>query len=155
MDRDVDRLHRSLVQSAPDAIIYADAPGHIFFWNMGAERIFGFSLSEAIGQSLDIIIPKNLRKRHWDGYHATVLSGTTRYGAGDILAVPALRKDATPLSIEFTILPFLDDAGRIVGIAAILRDVTRRFNELKALRKELASHRQTAQTHPNPAGELR
>jgi PAS domain S-box-containing protein len=153
VDQDVDRLHRALVQNAPDAIIYADAPGHIVFWNTGAERIFGFSSSEAIGQSLDIIIPKNLRNRHWDGYHATVLSGTTRYGAGDILAVPALRKDATPLSIEFTILPFLDDAGRIVGIAAILRDVTRRFNELKALRKELASHRQTAQTRLNTQQE--
>jgi PAS domain S-box-containing protein len=138
MDQDVDELHRALVQNAPDAIIYADAEGRIFFWNTGAERIFGFSSSEAIGQSLDIIIPENLRKRHWDGYHTTVLSGATRYGAGDILAVPALRKDATPVSIEFTILPFLDDAGRIVGIAAILRDVTRRFNELKALRKKLA-----------------
>jgi PAS domain S-box-containing protein len=104
-----------------------------------AERIFGFSPSEAIRQSLDIIIPENLRKRHWDGYHATVLSGLTRYGAGDILAVPALRKDANPLSIEFTILPFLDDTGRIVGIAAVLRDVTKRFKELKELRKALAS----------------
>jgi PAS domain S-box-containing protein len=146
MGQDADRLHRTLVQNAPDAIIYADSQGHIFFWNTGAERIFGFSSSDAIGQSLDIIIPENLRKRHWDGYHATVLSGRTRYGAGDILAVPALRKDATAVSIEFTILPCLDNAGRIVGVAAILRDVTRRFNELKALRKELASHRQTAQT---------
>jgi PAS domain S-box-containing protein len=143
----VDGLHRTLVENAPDAIIYADAKGRIFFWNTGAERVFGFSSSEAIRQSLDIIIPANLRKRHWDGYHATVLSGTTRYGAGDILAVPALRKNATPVSIEFSILPFLDDAGRIVGIA-ILRDVTRRFNELKALRKELATHRQTEQTRP-------
>jgi PAS domain S-box-containing protein len=151
--QEVDRLHLILVQNAPDAIIYADAMGRIFFWNTGAERIFGFSSNEAIGQSLDIIIPKNLRKRHWDGYQATVLSGTTRYGAGDILAVPALRKDATPVSIEFTILPFLDDAGRIVGIAAMLRDVTRRFNELKALRKELASHRQTAQTRPTTQQE--
>ena len=146
MSQDADRLHRTLAQNTPDAIIYADSQGHIFFWNTGAERIFGFSSNDAIGQSLDIIIPETLRKRHWDGYHATVLSGRTRYGAGDILAVPALRKDDTPVSIEFTILPFLDDAGRIVGVAAILRDVTRRFNELKALRKELASHRQTARS---------
>ena len=150
MSQDVDRLHRTLVQNAPDAIIYADAKGRIFFWNTGAGRIFGFSASEAIGQSLDIIIPENLRKRHWDGYHATVLSGTTRYGAGDILAVPALRKDAAPVSIEFTILPFLDDVGRIVGVAAILRDVTRRFNELKALRKELVSSQQTAHSRNPP-----
>lgn len=134
-------MHLLLVQNAPDAIIYADAKGRIFFWNAGAERIFGFSPREAIGQSLDIIIPKNLRKRHWQGYDATILSGTTRYGAGNILAVPALRKDLSAVSIEFTIFPFLDDKGRIVGIAAILRDVTQRFNELKALRKELASTR--------------
>lgn len=134
-------MHLLLVQNAPDAIIYADAKGRIFFWNAGAERIFGFSPREAIGQSLDIIIPENLRKRHWQGYDATILSGTTRYGAGNILAVPASRKDLSAVSIEFTIFPFLDDKGRIVGIAAILRDVTKRFNELKALRKELASTR--------------
>ena len=139
MSEDIDRLHRTLVRDAPDAIIYADACGRIFFWNAGAERIFGFPPGEVIGQSLDIIIPENLRQRHWDGYRETVRSGRTRYGTRDVLAVPALRKDATPISIEFTILPFLDDGGRIVGIAAILRDVTRRFNELKALRKELAS----------------
>lgn len=146
MTQEVDRLHLTLVQNAPDAIIYADAKGRIVFWNAGAERIFGFLPSEAIGQSLDIIIPENLRKRHWQGYDATILSGTTRYGAGNILAVPALRKDLSTVSIEFTIFPFLDDKGRIVVIAAILRDVTTRFNELKALRKELASTR-----HPTPS----
>jgi PAS domain S-box-containing protein len=134
-------LHLILVRNAPDAIVYADAKGRIFFWNAGAERIFGFSPREAIGQSLDIIIPENLRKRHWKGYDATILSGTTKYGAGNILAVPALRKDLSGVSIEFTIFPFLDDTGRIVGIAAILRDVTKRFNELKALRKELTGTR--------------
>lgn len=146
MTQEVDRLHLILVQNAPDAIIYADVKGRIFFWNAGAERIFGFSPREAVGQSLDIIIPENLRKRHWQGYDATILSGTTRYGAGNILAVPALRKDLSTVSIEFTIFPFLDDKSRIIGIAAILRDVTARFNELKALRKELAGTR-----HPTPS----
>ncbi|HKT19838.1 MAG TPA: PAS domain S-box protein, partial [Stellaceae bacterium] len=115
---------------------YADADGLIRFWNKGAVRIFGFSTAEALGQSLDIIIPENLRKRHWDGYAETMRTGKTRYGDGDILAVPALRKDGTRVSIEFTILPFHDRAGRMVGIAAILRDVTKRFEELKALRKQ-------------------
>jgi PAS domain S-box-containing protein len=139
MREDIDRLHLILVRDAPDAIIYADPRGRIFFWNAGAERIFGFSPGEAIGQSLDIIIPESLRRRHWKGYLETVRTGRTRYGTRDILAVPALRKDATTISIEFTIVPFLDDSGRILGIAAILRDVTKRFNELKTLRKELAS----------------
>lgn len=136
MELDITDFCRTLVEEAADAIIYADADGLIRFWNKGAVRIFGFSTAEALGQSLDIIIPENLRKRHWDGYAETMRTGKTRYGDGDILAVPALRKDGTRVSIEFTILPFHDRAGRMVGIAAILRDVTKRFEELKALRKQ-------------------
>jgi PAS domain S-box-containing protein len=139
MSPDVDRFYRTLVREAPDAIIYADAQGIISFWNKGAERIFGFSESEAIGKSLDIIVPENLRKRHWDGFAETVRTGKTRYSSGDILAVPALRKDGTRISIEFTILPFPDRTGRILGMAAILRDVTERFEELKRLREEAAT----------------
>lgn len=136
MELDTADFCRTLVEEAADAIVYADADGLIRFWNKGAERIFGFSTAEALGQSLDIIIPENLRKRHWDGYAETMRTGKTRYGDGDILAVPALRNDGTRVSIEFTILPFHDRAGRMVGIAAILRDVTKRFEELKALRKQ-------------------
>lgn len=138
MSPDIDRFYRTLVRGAPDAIIYADSLGVIAFWNKGAERIFGFSEADAIGKSLDIIIPENLRQRHWKGFAETVRTGKTRYGAGDVLAVPALRKDGSRISIEFTILPFSDQAGRILGMAAILREVTKRFKELKALRKELA-----------------
>jgi PAS domain S-box-containing protein len=140
---EVDRFYRMLAREAPDAIVYADAAGLIAFWNKGAERIFGFSEAEVMGKSLDIIIPENLRKRHWDGFAETVRTGKTRYGAGDVLAVPALRKDGARISIEFTILLFPDRAGRILGMAAILRDVTKRFEEVKALRKKLAAQ-QTA-----------
>jgi len=138
---DVDRFYRTLAREAPDAIVYADAAGLIAFWNKGAERIFGFSEAEAVGKSLDIIIPENLQKRHWDGFAETVRTGKTRYGTGDVLAVPALRKGGARISIEFTILPFSDRAGRMLGIAAILRDVTKRFEEMKALRKEAADRR--------------
>ncbi len=141
MTLDVDRFYRTLVREAPDAIVYADAQGIITFWNKGAERIFGFYESEAVGKSLDIIIPENLRKRHWDGFAETIRTGKTRYGAGDVLAVPALRKDGKRISVEFTIVPFPDRTGRILGMAAILRDVTRRFEELKGLRRELAARR--------------
>lgn len=136
MDLDTADFCRTLVEEAADAIIYSDADGLIRFWNRGAERVFGFSKADAVGASLDIIIPENLRKRHWDGYAETMRTGKTRYGDGDVLAVPALRKDSTRISIEFTILPFHDKAGRMAGIAAILRDVTKRFEELKALRKQ-------------------
>ncbi|MDE2165084.1 MAG: PAS domain S-box protein [Alphaproteobacteria bacterium] len=136
-----ERFAYDLVRHASDAIIYADADGIIRFWNDAATRIFGFAAAEAIGQSLDIIIPENLRQRHWDGYRATMRSGQTRYGAGDLLAVPALRKDGARISVEFTILPFGGEDGRMTGIAAILRDVTRRFEEMKARRAQLTRRR--------------
>jgi PAS domain S-box-containing protein len=148
MTPDIDRFYRTLAREAPDAIIYADAQGTITFWNKGAERIFGFPQAEAIGKPLDIIIPENLRKRHWDGFAETIRTGTTRYGAGDVLAVPALRKDGTRISIEFTILPFPDRTGRILGMAAVLRDVTARFEELKSLRRESAARRSVAERSP-------
>ncbi len=135
---DSDRLCRTLAREAADAVIYADGEGTIRFWNTGAGRIFGFSEAEALGKSLDIIIPEPLRARHWAGFDETMRTGQTRYGAGDILTVPALRKDGSRISIEFTVLPFHDEAGQMVGIAAILRDVTKRFEEMKSLRRRLA-----------------
>jgi len=107
----------------------------IRYWNAGCQRIFGFSAEEAQGQSLDIIIPQNLRSRHWQGYGQTMRTGETRYGAGDLLSVPALRKDRARISVEFSIVPFRDAAGLMVGLAAVMRDVTKRFDETKALRK--------------------
>jgi PAS domain S-box-containing protein len=128
----------TLAQEAADAIVYADGSGVIRFWNRGAVRIFGFAAAEALGQSLDIIIPENLRARHWDGYDHVMRTGVSRYGAGDILAVPALHKDGHRISVEFTVVPFRGEDGQMRGIAAILRDVTKRFEEVKALRRQLA-----------------
>lgn len=144
MSPEIDRFYRTLAREAPDAIVYADAEGVIAFWNKGAERLFGFSEAEALGKTLDIIIPEALRKRHWDGYAATVRSGTTRYGSGDLLSVPALRKDGARISVEFTILPLRDRDDRILGIAATLRDVTKQFEEMKALRKQAAAQQTMA-----------
>jgi PAS domain S-box-containing protein len=138
MNFNPDHFAIKLLNSMPDAVVYSDAGGKIQFWNQGAETIFGFAASEAIGQSLDIIIPASLRKRHWDGYDVTMRTGVTRYGAGDLLAVPAIRKDGSRISTEFTIVPFRDDSGRMVGIAAVMRDVTKRFEEMRALRKAAA-----------------
>ncbi len=135
---DAKRFCRTLAEESPDAVIYADSSGLIRFWNRGAERIFGYAAAEAIGQPLDIIIPQTLRKRHWDGYRETMRTGKTRYGEGDLLAVPALRKDGRRISIEFTIVPYHDDFGAMLGIGAILRDVTARFEEMKALRAAAA-----------------
>jgi PAS domain S-box-containing protein len=107
--------------------------------------MFGFAEAEALGHSLDIIIPDGLRSRHWQGYQATMETGHSRYGEGHLLSVPAIRKDGTRISVEFTIVPFTGDAGEMIGIAAIMRDGTARFEELRALRKELAAR-------PAPAG---
>jgi PAS domain S-box-containing protein len=129
------QLGGALLRSMSDAIIASDREGRITFWNPGAERIFGFSPGEAIGQSLDLIVPERLRERHWTGYTEVMRTGESRYGHGDLLSVPALRKDGARLSIEFTIVPLKDDAGAMTGMAAILRDVTTRFEELRALRQ--------------------
>ena len=143
MELDPAQFADRLVSGMPDAIVYADAEGVIRRWNRGATRIFGFAKAEALGRSLDIIIPENLRERHWQGYRATMRTGQTRYGDGQILSVPAVRMDGTRISVEFTIVPFTDDSGRMVGIAAIMRDTTARFEELRTLRRQLAAH-QTA-----------
>ncbi|HXH23163.1 MAG TPA: PAS domain S-box protein [Dehalococcoidia bacterium] len=130
-------LAGKVVQGTPDAVIAADGDGKVILWNSGAERIFGYTAAEAIGQSLDLIIPERLRKRHWDAYQASMASGTTKYGSDELLAVPAERKDGTRISIEFTITLLRDDAGRLIGPAAVIRDVTARWNEQNELRKRL------------------
>ena len=133
-----DDLSAALLVSNADAIIAADAQGVIRFWNPGAERVFGFTAADAVGQSLDLIIPERLRDRHWRGYREVMRTGQSRYGDGDILAVPGVRKDGTRISLEFTIVPLRDGSGGLTGMGAILRDVTTRFNELQTLRKKLA-----------------
>jgi len=127
-----------LIAKMPDAVVYADRTGVIRMWNDGAVRMFGHAAAEAIGQSLDLIIPAGLRERHWSGYHQTMRTGQTQYGDGQILSVPAVRKDGTRVSVAFTIVPFTDTAGAMIGIAAIMRDVTAQFEETRALRKEIA-----------------
>jgi PAS domain S-box-containing protein len=131
-------LAEALLRSAGDAIIATDRDGRITLWNAGAERIFGHSASEAVGQSLDLIIPENQRARHWAGYTQVMRTGKSRYSDGAMLAVPAVAKDGKRISLEFTIVP-VKDAGGMVGLVAVLRDVTARFEELRELRKRAAA----------------
>ncbi len=132
-----DQIAAAVLGASADAIVACDRDGTIRFWNAGAVRIFGFTAEEAVGQSLDIIIPERLRARHWDGYRAVMDSGRSRYGDGELLSVPSQRKDGTRLSIEFTVVALKDPEGRMSGIAAVMRDVTARFEEMKALRRQL------------------
>jgi PAS domain S-box-containing protein len=138
---DPDRFCARLVAEMPDAVIAADAAGLIRFWNPGATRIFGYAAAEALGKSLDIIIPAGPRARHWEGYRHTMATGVTRYGADDLLSVPALRRDGRRISVAFTIVPLRAADGTMAGIAAVLRDVTAAFEETRALRREVAALR--------------
>jgi PAS domain S-box-containing protein len=126
-----------IVQAAADAIIMADPSGQITLWNPGAERLFGYSADEARGQSLDLITPEPQRKRHWEGYQHVMQSGQTKYG-GQLLRVPAMRKDGSRFSIAFTVGLLTDAAGNVEGIFAVLRDDSERFQTERALRKRVA-----------------
>lgn len=137
-------LAEAILATASDAIIAIDKDGIINFWNPGAVRIFGFAAEEAMGHSVDLIIPENLRARHWAGYSRVMVTGESRYGEGDILAVPALAKDGRRLSVEFTIVMLRDAQNLPAGTAAILRDVTKRFEETRKLKRQLAAVMPTA-----------
>ncbi|PFH12484.1 PAS domain S-box-containing protein [Collimonas sp. PA-H2] len=125
-----------LIRAIGDAIVISDARGAITLWNPAAERMFGFSQDEALGKSLDLIIPERQRQRHWDGYQKTVTSGITRYG-NEVLRVPAVHKDGHALSIAFTVALLHTQANEVAAIVAVIRDESSRFVEDRALRKRL------------------
>ena len=127
---------KQLVEAIGDAIVASDAGGAIVLWNPAAERMFGFTESEALGQSLDLIIPQRQQQRHWDGYHKTMETGQTRYG-NDVLRVPAMHKDGHTISIAFTVALLHSADGKVSAIVAAIRDETSRFAEERNLRKRL------------------
>jgi PAS domain S-box-containing protein len=132
----------ALLSSACDAIVATDREGRIVFWSPGAERVFGFTAAETIEQSLDLIVPQNLRARHWSGYRHAMATGTSRYGNGDVLSVPALTKDGRRISVEFTIVMILDGT-HVTGTVAVIRDYTKRFEEVRELKRQLAAYAQS------------
>jgi len=134
-------LCQRIVEGTPDAIIFADREGVIRLWNAGAEAIFAYRSDEALGQTLNIIIPERLRERHWQGYRKVMTSGVTRYSR-ELLAVPAMRRDGVEISVEFSMVLLRDSAGEIVGSASTIRDVTARWQQEKALKQRLAAQRQ-------------
>jgi PAS domain S-box-containing protein len=133
----VQDIYKAILEQAPDAILYADREGIIHLWNRGAALIFGFTAEEAIGQSLDLIIPERLRGRHWEGYFQVMKTGQSRYGT-DLLTVPALHRDGRQLSCAFSIVMIRDAAGQPLGVASIMRDGTAAFEREKAMQKRIA-----------------
>jgi PAS domain S-box-containing protein len=129
-------IYKQIIENSQDAIIFVDRDGVVNLWNSGAEAIFGYKAEEIQGKNLDFIIPEKLRQRHWEGYQRVMKTGKTRYGK-ELLKVPALRKDGRTISVEFTILLVRNRQNEIIGTAAIIRDVTKRWEQEKELKKNL------------------
>ena len=126
-----------LVGCVGDAIIVVDAHEKIVLWNAAATRIFGCSEDEALGNSLDLIIPERHRQRHNEGCRKSMDTGITRYGTS-LLKVPALHQSGSMLSIAVTVGMLFDENQKVNGIVAVIRDETERFAEERALKKRIS-----------------
>ena len=135
MPTDIDL--KALIAAVGDAVMVCDANGAITLWNPACERLFGYTEAEALGRSMDLIIPERLRGRHWEGYDKTMATGITKYGH-DVLRVPAVDKAGDSLSIAFTVAMLYAPDGKVASIAAVIRDETSRFADERALKKRLA-----------------
>ncbi len=127
----------ALLEAVADAVVACDEKGAITVWNAAAERLFGYTRDEALGRSLDLIIPERLRARHWEGYEVTMQTGHTKYGQ-DTLRVPAIDKAGRSLSIAFTLGMLFKEDGKPGTAISIIRDETKRFADERALKKRIA-----------------
>lgn len=130
-------LSDAILHSMPEALIFADLDGIIRLWNPGAETVFGFAASEAIGQSLDLIIPEKLRKAHWDGFNKAIVRGGTLPGRSSAIT-RSLHKSGEQTYVDMSFAMVKDQAGQMLGSMAVARDATQRFLEEKNLRRQLA-----------------
>ncbi|MDK9717156.1 MAG: PAS domain S-box protein [Trichlorobacter sp.] len=137
MDNINQYLQQTLKESQ-DAILIADREGIIRYWNMGAERILGYSAAEAIGQSLNLFIPEKLQGRHWEGYHRVMAGAETKYKTS-LLSSPGICKDGSQVSLEFSMVLLHDADGTMQGCASIMRDVSERWRKEKELKQRLAA----------------
>jgi len=134
---DPDRLCREIIDHTPLAVVFGDRKGIIRLWNSGAEAMFGFTAAEAVGQSMDMIVPEKHRAKHWEGYDRVMHTGITKYGR-EVLSVPALTKSGRRISIEFNVALLRDESEQVSGVAATITDVTARWERDKALRVRIA-----------------
>jgi PAS domain S-box-containing protein len=133
-----DGVLAQLARHLGDALVIADPKGTIIFWNDAATALFGWPATEAVGRSLDLIIPERLRTRHWNGYERAMRTGHTTYG-DRLLEVPALHQAGHTISIAFTItlLAHGPDTPPF-AIAAVIRDETARWRERQDLQQRVA-----------------
>jgi PAS domain S-box-containing protein len=130
-------LSNEILQSMPEALIFADLQGIIQRWNPGAENVFGFTAAQAVGQSLDLIIPERMRKAHWDGFNKAIERGGTLPGRTSAIT-RAIHKSGEPFYVDMSFAMVKDQAGKLIGSMAVARDATKRFQEEKDLRRQLA-----------------
>ena len=128
---------QALVCAVGDAVVVCDGQGRVVLWNPAAERMFGWTEQEAMGERMDMIVPERLRKRHWDGYDKSMQTGKTRY-AHDVLRVPAVHKSGRAMSIAFTVFMMYGADGAVTACGSVIRDETERFEQDRALKKKLA-----------------
>jgi PAS domain S-box-containing protein len=145
---EMDSFLQQLLDEAPDAILAADLNGIIRYWNRGAEQIFGHAAATAVGQSLDLIIPENLRERHWEGYNRVMASGETKYKTG-LLSSPGVKLDGSRVSLEFSMVLLRDENGAMEGCGTVMRDVTARWQREKELKARLAACDARHGDHPD------
>lgn len=134
-----------ILRSMPEALIFCDLQGVIQVWNGGAEKVFGWSAAEAVGQSLDLIIPERMRKAHWEGFDQAIARGGVKPGRTSMIT-RSLHKTEEFIYVDMSFEMVRDEAGQMLGSLAVARDATKRFNDEKALRKQLAEL-----TTPKPA----
>jgi PAS domain S-box-containing protein len=121
-DSNVD-VYRLLVNQAPDAIIYADRQGVIQVWNNAAAELLGYRPDEAIGRSLDIIIPEHLRRVHGESFGKAMASGQTKHG-GRALKTRAVPKAGHKLYVSLAFAVVKDREGTVIGAMATAREFT-------------------------------
>ncbi|HET8944231.1 MAG TPA: PAS domain S-box protein [Dehalococcoidia bacterium] len=147
-------LSETLLRQAPDAVIFADTEGVIASWNAAAERIFGFAEAEAVGQSLDIIVPERFREAHWKGYRRALAAGDTKY-SGQALPTRSERKDGETIYVELTFAIVRDQAGAVTGALAHARDITERWGREREQRQRLQeAERELRELREPPGGAL-
>jgi PAS domain S-box-containing protein len=127
---------QQMVAAIGDALVVCDRAGRVVVWNAAAERLFGWTEAEAMGQRMDMIVPERLRQRHWEGYDKSMATGKTRY-AHDVLRVPAVNKAGQDLSIAFTVFMLYGADGTVTACGSVIRDETQRFAEDRAMKKRL------------------
>ena len=126
------QLAERILDQAADALIYVDRSGRIARWNRAATALFGFSTEEALGQSLDLIIPEHLRAAHWRGFETAMTKGEMKLEGRPTLT-RGLHKGGRKLYVEMTFAIVKDGAaGEVLGSVAMARDVTERVERERA-----------------------